>query len=301
MKKSFKDTKILIAGGSGIVGTALKNHFSQLGSQVNILSRNASNPLYQWNPKVGKLNKEALEEADIIINLSGASIAGSRWTPAYKKELRDSRIESTALLIQNIQELQAKPRHFIQASAIGYYPNQSESVEESTPSGNDFLAQLTAEWEAEASKLNTENCLLSILRLGIVLSPKGGYVEKTSLPAKLGLSAGLGSGKQFISWVHIDDLTRLFAFVIENELSGIYNAVADEPVTNRTITKAMASALKRPYFLPNIPAPILKIMFGDLSAELLSNHHVSNQKIKDKGFVFQYPLIQKAFNQIFKK
>lgn len=298
MTKFLNSLRVLIAGGSGLVGSALNKHLTNKGVQVKVLSRHAENPIYQWHPAEGKINPLALEEADIIINLAGANIAGSLWTDAYKKLLRDSRIDSTRTLVENLKKVSVKPRHFIQASAIGYYPNGNEWMEEDHPAGADFLAQLTSDWENVAASVSDEHTKLSTLRLGIVLQEGEGFLGKTALPAQFGLSAAFGDGKQNISWIHIEDLTNIFSWVIENEAEGIFNATADQPVTNKEMTAAIAKALGRPYFLPNIPKGFLKLIFGDLSAELLANHLVSNKKLQTKGFTFRFNDIDTALNDL---
>lgn len=298
MTKFLNSLRVLIAGGSGLVGSALNKHLTNKGMQVKVLSRHAENPIYQWHPAEGKINPLALEEADIIINLAGANIAGSLWTDAYKKLLRDSRIDSTRTLVENLKKVSVKPRHFIQASAIGYYPNGNEWMEEDHPAGADFLAQLTSDWENVAASVSDEHTKLSTLRLGIVLQEGEGFLGKTALPAQFGLSAAFGDGKQNISWIHIEDLTNIFSWVIENEAEGIFNATTDQPVTNKEMTAAIAKALGRPYFLPNIPKGFLKLIFGDLSAELLANHLVSNKKLQTKGFTFRFNDIDTALNDL---
>lgn len=298
MTKSLKSLRVLIAGGSGLVGSALNKHLTSKGMQVKVLSRNAENPIYQWHPADGKINSLALEEADIIINLAGANIAGALWTKSYKKLLRDSRIDSTRTLVENLQLVSKKPRHFIQASAIGYYPNSDEWMDETHEAGNDFLGKLTSDWEKEASPVEDDSTHLSIVRLGIVLQANEGFLGKTTVPANFGLSAAFGSGKQKISWIHIDDLVAVFSWIIENEASGIFNATADQPVSNKEMTAAIAKAIHRPYFLPNIPKAILKVIFGDLSAELLANHSVSNKKLQTKGFSFRFKDIDSALNNL---
>lgn len=298
MVNSSDSLRVLIAGGSGLVGSALNKHLSSKGMQVRVLSRNADNPIYRWNPAEGEINGMALEEADIIINLAGANIAGSLWTKAYKRQLRESRIDSTKTLVENLKKVAPKPRHFIQASAIGFYKNGPDWVDESHEAGEGFLSELTRDWELEAASIQDEQTLLSIVRLGIVLKKDAGFLGKMVTPAQFGLSAALGSGKQHISWIHIQDLVSIFSWIIENEADGIYNACAGKPVSNKEMTASIARALHRPYFLPNIPAALLKFFLGDLSTELLSDHRVSNKKLQTKGFVFLFNDIDLALNDL---
>ncbi|MHB1278002.1 MAG: TIGR01777 family oxidoreductase [Bacteroidia bacterium] len=298
MMKTSDPLRVLIAGGSGLVGSALNKHLSSKGMQVRVLSRNAENPIYRWNPAAGEINGMALEEADIIINLAGANIAGRLWTRSYKKLLRDSRIQSTRILVENLKKVSPKPRHFIQASAIGFYENGPDWVDETSEAGKGFLAQLTRDWELEAAPIRDEQTLLSIVRLGIVLKKDAGFLGKMAAPAQFGLSAALGSGKQHISWIHIQDLVAIFSWIIEKEADGIYNACAGNPVSNKQMTAAIAQALHRPYFLPPVPAGLLKFFLGDLSTELLSDHRVSNKKLQTKGFVFRFNDIDLALTDL---
>lgn len=298
MTKTLDPLRVLIAGGSGLVGSALNKHLSSKGMQVRVLSRNADNPIYRWNPAEGEINGMALEEADVIINLAGDSIAGSLWTKAYKKLLRNSRIDSTRTLVENLKKVSPKPRHFIQASAIGFYLNGPEWVEETSEVGKGFLAALTRDWELEAEPVRDEQTLLSTVRLGIVLKKDAGFLGKMVAPAQFGLSSALGSGKQHISWIHIQDLVSIFSWMIENKADGIFNATASHPVSNKEMTTSISKALHRPYFLPNIPAGILKLFLGDLSTELLSDHRVSNKKLQTKGFVFRFNDIDMALNDL---
>lgn len=298
MTKNLNSLRVLIAGGSGLVGTALNKHLSSKGMQVKVLSRNADNPIYRWNPSSGQVNGMALEEADIIINLAGANIAGSLWTKSYKKQLRDSRIDSTRTLVENLKKVSPKPRHFIQASAIGFYQDGPNWVDESSSAGKGFLSDLTHDWELEAQPAADENTLLSIVRFGIVLQKGEGFLGKTVTPARFGLSVAFGSGKQSISWIHISDLVEIIAWMIEQEATGIYNATADSPATNKEMTAAIAKAVHRPYFLPNVPASVLRLFLGDLSTELLADHRVSNKKLKTNGFVFRFNDLNKALTDL---
>lgn len=290
--------RVLIAGGSGVIGKALNTHLSSKGMQVRVLSRSSENPIYRWHPAHHEMNALAIEEADIIINLAGANIAGALWTPAYKKTLKESRIQSTKTLIENLTKVSKKPRQFIQASGIGYYQDSPEWVTETDSSGNGFLAELTRVWEEEAAVVASDNTALTLLRFGVVLQKDEGFLAKTVPLARLGLMAGFGSGKQHMSWVHIDDLTALTAWVIEEEVAGVYNVVADIPASNKSINKAIARSLHRPYFLPNIPAKLLKIGMGELSSELLADHKVSNKKIQSKGFSFRFKDIDMAMSDL---
>ncbi|MDX5319500.1 MAG: TIGR01777 family oxidoreductase [Bacteroidota bacterium] len=289
---------IVIAGGSGSVGKALRNHFENKGNQVFALSRNAKNPIHRWDPEKGVINPEALQEADVVINLAGANMAGGLWTKKYKKLLYDSRIDSTKLLVETLAKLSQKKRHFIQASAVGYYANSPEWMTEEHPPGNDFLAQLARDWEVEGCKVKSESTLLSIVRLGVVLQRGQGFLSKTVPPARFGLATAFGKGNQWMSWVHIDDVCRSIDWIIENQAEGAFNVVADEPSTNKALTAAIAKAVKRPFFLPNVPGFLLKWLLGDFSAELLADHRASNKKLQTMGFQFRFKHIESALNDL---
>ncbi|MBI1221260.1 MAG: TIGR01777 family protein [Bacteroidetes bacterium] len=298
MKKSLTTLRVLIAGGSGMLGRQLQHYFSLQGVEVKVLSRNAKDSLYRWDPSKKEIQTDALEEADIIINLAGANMAGGLWTRKYKKQLYDSRIGSTRLLVDTIKSCKPKNRHFIQASAVGYYPMSDAWMNEESLAGKGFLADLAADWEHEGEKVEDEYTLYSVIRLGVILKPGEGFLGKTVPPARLGLSSAFGNGKQWMSWVHIDDACNAIQWILENELSGPYNIVADEPIRNKALTAAIAKAVRRPYFLPNVPAFALRIALGDFSSELLADHRVSNKKLQTNGFHFRFKQIDAALNDL---
>lgn len=298
MNKSLTKHRVLLAGGSGMLGKALQHHLVKQGLEVQVLSRSSKDALYRWDPEIGDINQQALDQSDIIINLAGANMAGGLWTASYKKELYDSRIESTKLLVDTLKTCEPKPRHFIQASAIGYYPNSKEWLDEEKGSGKDFLAKLAADWEAEGEKIKSEHTRYSAIRLGVILQKGEGFLAKTVPPAKLGLSAAFGSGKQWMSWVHIQDVCRCILWMIEEEMEGAFNVVADHPVENKKMTSAIAKAVHRPYFLPSVPGFALKMVLGDFSAELLADHRISNKKLQTKGFDFRFKQIEDALNDL---
>lgn len=295
--------KILITGGSGLVGSRLTEILIGKGYHVAHLGRKEGErkgvKTYRWDYKSGYLDTQAFTDVDCIVNLAGANVGDGRWTESRKRELYDSRVKSTALLYETIEKNNIPIKKVISASAVGFYNNDPELMTEDKPAGNVFLSKVCADWEAEAQRFDSIHIPLCIFRIGIVLSPKGGFIAEMAKPIKLGFGAALGSGKQLISWVHIDDLCAMFLRSIEHEeCIGIYNAVSPEPASNKEITQAIAKHLGKPLWLPNIPAFVLKVLFGGFSYELLVNHNISARKIVNAGFEFQYPDLESALNNV---
>jgi uncharacterized protein (TIGR01777 family) len=297
---------VCITGGSGMIGTALGRYLHDEGYRVLILSRSQKEiehaEVFSWDISRKEIDRKALETADIIVHLAGASIAGKRWTEEQKKKIRNSRIESTRLLYNTLKELDKKPSAFISMSAIGVYGHNTGGIlidEDRVKPGDDFLATVTREWEEEAGKISSLGMRLVILRTGIVLSMKGGALPRLVTPAKFGLGAPLASGEQYLSWIHIDDLTGIIRFIIENEkVQGIYNAVAPEPETNREFSKKVSKTLNKPFFLPNVPAFSLKLVFGEMASTIIGGNRVSSEKIQKEGFEFRYPTLESALQDL---
>ncbi|HAI75784.1 MAG TPA: TIGR01777 family protein, partial [Microscillaceae bacterium] len=264
--------KILITGGSGLVGKKLTHKLLQKGYEVAILSRNntrsAEATYYQWDIEKGYINPEALQNTQGIIHLAGAGVADKNWTKERKQEILESRIRSTELLYNSLKELDEKPLSFISASAIGIYGDRDVNTKltESSSPGNGFLAEVTQLWEKSIDKVNDLGIRTAKIRIGIVLSTQGGALPKICQPIKLGAGAPLGSGEQGVSWIHIDDLCDIFIYALENtSIQGAYNAVAPEPVDNSLLTKAIAKHLKKLLLLPNVPSFALKLMLGEMA------------------------------------
>lgn len=298
--------KYLITGGSGLIGSEITKFVLKNNEEVNWLTnskkeRKGVNSFY-WNINQNQLDKSCFENVDVIIHLAGAGIADKKWSTERKKELIESRIKSTQLLFDTLKTMQKKPKTIICASAIGIYKNQNDQIlDEESEIGNDFLADLTNKWENAIKQFETMGIRVVILRIGIVLSKNGGYLKSIATPIKFGFAAALGNGKMITSWIHIDDLANLFLYASKNEkMIGIYNAVAPNPITNFEMTKEIANVLKRPFFLPNIPAFILKIVFGEMAAVILMSQNVSSKKAENVGFKFKYKKIKDALNNIFK-
>ena len=298
------DTKtILITGGTGLVGTHLSQLLTQNGHTVTHLSRNPTQKGYQtfyWDPKKREIAEEAIKSADVIIHLAGAGVSDKRWSQAYKKEIYDSRIDSTRLLKEKVKELNPELKHFICASAIGYYGWDSgeKLVDETSEKGPGFLADVVEDWEKEADTFDELGIKVSKVRIGIVLSNEGGALVEMMKPIKMGAGAPLGSGRQYMSWIHLDDLCKMFVHILENGEEGIYNGVAPTPATNKAFTDAVAKQLKKPLWLPNVPKFALRLIVGEMTDILVGGNRVSSKKMEDAGFKFQYETLDQALRQL---
>ncbi len=299
---------ILITGGTGMVGTELTKMLVNKGHQVIILSRSPkisedkSITYANWDVANNKIDEKSIAEADYVIHLAGAGVADKRWTTARKTELVESRTRSSALLVKALATIPNKVKAVISASAIGWYGGDEllkgknkYFTEEMLPDRH-FLGETCRLWEDSIRPVEKLGIRLVKLRLGIVLSNEGGAFVEFKKPVKFGLAAILGSGKQIISWIHIEDVCRMFVFAIENEqMQGAYNAVAPMPITNQLLTLALAKKMKGKFFVSlNIPAFVLKIVLGEMSIEVLKSTKVSSEKIRNAGFTFLYPSITAA-------
>ncbi len=294
---------ILITGGTGLIGKHLSNLLRTKNYNIAILSRSTSgNPnAYFWDIEKDFIEQKAIEQADYIIHLAGAGIADERWTKKRKKELIDSRVNSTQLLYEKVVKFNPNLKGFIAASGIGYYGSvTSEKIyTENDAAGTDFLATTCKLWEKESMKFDAINIRTVILRTGIVLSKDGGAYEKISKPIKIGVGAPLGSGKQYMPWIHITDLCNMYLNAIENnELHGIYNAVAPEHVTNKEFTYRVALSLNKKIRLPNVPSLVLRALLGKLAVILLEGARVSAEKIIATKFKFKYASLKEALKEI---
>ncbi|MDW3208779.1 MAG: TIGR01777 family oxidoreductase [Reichenbachiella sp.] len=296
---------ILITGGTGLLGGRLVDYFSSLGMFPRLLSRkedlNAEISRFEWNIRESKIDPSALEGVDVLIHLAGANVGEGRWTANRKKEIIDSRIDSTQLLYEAVAGMQNKPKTLICASATGYYGLQEfdHESQEDENAGGDFLAQVCEKWESEADRFQDLGLRVVKLRTGVVFDESGGALQKMTLPIRWFAGAPLGSGKQIIPWIHWKDWCGAVGHLVnENELSGAYNLVAPEPVTNATLTRLIARVIGRPLFLPNVPAFVLKLMLGEMSSIVLRGHKVSSQKLEASGFKFQYTSAEQALSEL---
>lgn len=299
---------ILITGGTGMIGHRLTELLLAKGHKVSYLSRKKEKSpnveVFQWDIQKGYIEEGALEAADYVVHLAGAGIADKRWTDERKKEIIDSRIQPIELINKYLQEKNIKLKGFISASAIGIYGGDTGDVQldENSALGNDFLAECTKLWEIHAKKVTNAARIVSV-RIGIVLSEKGGALPKLVQPIRLGFGAALGSGKQFMSWIHVDDLCGIFVKAIEDDtMQGPYNAVAPNPVTNQEITNVAAEVLKKPLWLPNVPSFALKLVFGEMGIVVTGGNFVLNKRLsQETNFQYKFTTIKDALSDLLGK
>lgn len=301
---------VLITGGTGLVGKTLTRTLVDKGYQVIILTRDisgkaTSGPVQyaQWDVKKQQIDPDVLLKADHIIHLAGAGVVEKKWTEAYKKEIVESRTESSQLLIHALQNNPNKVKTIVSASAIGWYGADRDPVHpftETDTADSSFLGDTCRRWEESIEPVEQFGKRLVKLRIGIVLSNEGGALAEFKKPLQFGVAAILGSGRQIVSWIHIDDLCRLFVAGIEQEhLSGSYNAVAPNPVSNKTLVTTLARAMKCRFCITvYVPSFVLKIMMGQRSIEVLKSATVSCNKITGAGFTFQYNTIEDALKNL---
>jgi uncharacterized protein len=291
--------KILISGGSGLIGGAAAMALKSAGHNVVHLIRpgKATNPGdVQWDPMRATVDVAGLEGIDVVIHLSGAGIADGRWTEERKQLLRSSRIDTTRVLVDSLSRLKQKPQVLIVASAIGYYGSRGDEIlTESSANGTDFLALVCRDWEAEASRAAATGVRTILLRTGIVLSGKGGALPKMLTPFKLGVGGRLGSGQQWMSWIAIEDVVGIIRYAIANkQVSGPVNVVAPNPVRNEEFTRLLAGMLHRPAIFP-APAFVLRLAMGEMAdAVLLSSDRVKPDQMLAAGYKFRFEILEPA-------
>lgn len=293
---------ILITGGSGLVGQRITELLEKKDYQVAWLSRSAQpeRKSFIWNIEKEALDSEAIEWADAIIHLAGAGVAEKRWTPERKKLILESRTQSTQLLFAAMEKAENRPNTFISASAVGYYGFNTGTtlVDETSPSGSDFLAEVVKAWENEVKRMEGLDIRTVLLRIGIVLDSEGGALGEMLKPP---VAAPLGSGDQWMSWIHIEDLARMFVYALEKTtLQGVYNAVGPNPATNQQLTQEAAYAKGKTYLGIGVPGFVLKMVLGEMSAMVLGGNRVSCQKIQKTGFQFEFYELSAALKDIFR-
>lgn len=299
---------VLITGGKGLIGTVLCQMLHSEGHRVSLLSRSGQVgthvPVFRWNPDKAEIPLEALKDTDCIIHLAGENIGNKRWTARRRQEILDSRIRPVRLLYDRINEQNIRLKSFISASAIGYYGlHSSEKIyRETDPPASDFLGEVCTQWEeavAEFEKLDTRTVQL---RTGVVLTPSGGALSRMLTPVKLGMGSALGNGRQYVPWIHVEDLCRIYIkAMMDSTMSGAYNAVAPESVSNKALTRTMAKVLQKPFWFPNIPGAALKILLGTMADLVLKGSRVSADKIETAGFRFRFPQHELALEDLLKQ
>ena len=289
--------KIVITGGTGLVGKRLTELLIERKHEVRILSRNPKDKNeFKWDVSKGFVDEKAIENIDYIIHLAGAGIADKRWTKERKEVIVNSRVATANLLFNKIKEQKIALKGFISASGSNYYGAQTTEkiYKESAPVGTDFLGEVCRKWEAAAHQFKDLNIPVTILRTGVVLSKIGGALEKMRTP----IVSPLGSGNQYMAWIHIDDLCEIYIKAVEGVLTGVYNTVSPESHTSKTFSKTLARAIKRPYLPIAVPGFLLKLVFGELAIILLEGSRLSSDKLEKKGFVFQYKELESALESL---
>lgn len=294
---------ILITGGSGIIGMRLSELLTEQGYEVRHLSRTVKGTekylTYKWDLSSNYIDSNALNGVDHIVHLAGENVGDKRWTKSRKSSIISSRIDTAQLLANELKGRSIKS--YISASGISYYGSKTtENIyQETAPAGADFLAKVSVDWENAADNFISRVDRIVLLRTGVVLSPEGGALEKMIQPIKMRIGSPLGSGKQYMPWLHIEDICGIYIKAIKDEqMSGIYNAVASEHVTNGEFTKHIAAILKRKLWAPKVPAFLLRLLFGEMAIIILEGSRIDNQKIKDAGYVFQYDSLDSALRNL---
>lgn len=305
---------VLISGGTGLIGTKLTHHLIDNNYNVIILSRSKQKSLPDskvtyafWDIKKKIIDEEAIKIADHIIHLAGAGVMDKRWSNEYKKQIVESRTKSSELLINALKNTSHRVKSFVSASAIGWYGKDSNPlvrkegfIETDPPDKNSFLGETCLLWEAGVEPIKELGIRLAKIRTGVVLSNEGGAYKEFKRSTKFGIAGILSNGKQIVSWIHIDDLCRMYLELMTNqETGGSYNGVAPVPVSNKNLMLQIAETLKGKFFIPiHVPEFLLKLIFGDQSIEILKSATVSDKKIKSTGFTFLYPTIESAVNEL---
>ncbi len=307
--------KIVVTGATGFVGRPLCQRLIGEGHEITVLSRNAAKvkdafgdkvAAAQWGKSGNHEGTAALETADAVIHLAGESVAGGRWTPEFKRKIRDSRVETSRQLVDGIAKLTGKrPSVLVSASAVGYYGNRGdETLTETAAPGTGFLPEVCQEWEAEANKAQDLGVRVATMRIGVVLG-KGGALDKMLYPLpvrispyKLGLGGPLGSGKQWMPWIHLDDVIGLFIWAMDNaQISGAVNTVAPEPVRNAEFARALGRLFRRPAVFP-VPAFVLRLLLGEFADTVLSGQKVMPTVAGTQGYTFRYPTLDNALRSL---
>jgi uncharacterized protein len=298
---------VLITGGTGLVGSRLTEMLTEKGYTVSHLSRGKGKgqiKTYTWDLSRGLIDEEAVKNADYIVNLAGAGVFDEKWSKSFKNEIIKSRTDAVELIAGKLKSSAHHVKAFVCASAIGLYGDDTGDafISEDQPAGKDFLSEVVSKWEAAADKIQDLGIRTVKIRIGIVLSGQGGALSKMAAPIAKGAGAALGSGKQYVSWIHMDDICGIFIKAIEDEnMKGAYNGAAPAPVTNHALTEAIAARLGKSIHLPNVPGFALKLLLGSEKAMVvLGGNRVSVEKILRQGYQFKYPDLGPALENLLK-
>lgn len=298
--------RVLITGATGLIGDEIVKRCHENGIAVNYLTTNksklANNDNYKgfyWNPSEKEIDVNCIKEVNAIIHLVGASIS-KRWTAAHKRAIFDSRIKTTALLYETLKSNSHNIVQIVSASAIGNYPSSLTKYysEDESEVSSSFLGKVVKKWEAAVDAFSELDVMVSKIRIGLVFSNKGGAFPQMVKPIKYGVGAIMGSGEQWMSWIHIDDLSNLFLHILKHHLKGIYNGVSPNPETNAILTKSIAKHIRRPLIFPNMPKMIMSLVLGEMHMLLFESQRVSSKKVEDSGFSFKYYTLQSALDQL---
>lgn len=291
---------ILLTGGSGLIGSELTKILIEKGHQVRILTRekNVEHPFYHWDKN--KIDEKVFDNLDGIIHLAGCLIA-KRWTKRYKEEILSSRVDTANLLFEYVNKLDVNLKFFISASGSAYYGQitSDKIFKESDEPNTDFLAKVCVAWENAAYQFEKIGARVVCLRTALVLAKNGEGFKLLKKPIQLGVGANLGDGKQWMPWIHIEDLLQIYAQAVENEnIKGSFNASAPENSDHSTFNRTLAKKLNKPFFLPNIPGFVMRLTLGEMSDLVLKGSRIDANKIEETGFTFQFPTLEKAFNDL---
>ena len=297
--------RVLITGGTGLIGSSLTEFLLKKGHEVVHLSRKPAEQAvvrtYHWDIRKGYIEDGALDGIDVIVHLAGAGIADKKWSPKQKELILSSRVDSAELLLDQINKRGTSLKVFISASGISYYGLKTVDhiFSENDPPSEEFIGDVCVKWEAAADKF-TENSRVVKLRTGIVLAKNGGALEKIIKPIRFGFGAPLGTGSQWVPYIHLHDLVRMYYFCMVNEVECVFNAVNGDHITNSDLTKAAAKTLGKPLWLPNVPSFVLKMIFGEMGDLVLEGSRVSSDKMQGKGFSFDYPNLGDTLRDLLK-
>lgn len=298
---------VLITGGTGLIGKHLCKRLQEKKYDVTVLSRTrlqkTAIPTYTWNLKKKEIIKEAIDTADYIIHLAGTNIGNKRWSNKRKQLIIDSRVKTSQLIFDKVKEYNKIPKAFISASAVGYYGTVTSNkiFTETDIPANDLLGEICQKWEQSTEKFKELGIRTVKIRSGVVLTKNGGALAKMITPVKIGIGSAMGNGRQYLPWIHIDDLCNIYIKAIEDkQMNGAYNAVAPDHKTNEEFTRILAHVLKKPFWFPNVPAIAMKLMFGKMSEMFLKGSRVSSDKIISAGYNFLFFNLENALRELTK-